>query len=448
VNDTSIDGVKRAPGESDPPGPLPSNDVVPSGRVARVAARAACRTLVAAFRLSIPLARVVSRWLPPPDEAGGLRVQLTGLFHSNAWVEAHVRPLAGAARVGRIVIVTDQPMLEMSRVAYVCPPRWLQHLTGRVPARAAWCILTALRTRPHVVGGFHLLLNGAVALLSARVVGARALYFCVGGWSETWGGGARSENRLFGRQGRDNPGLQRELFRLVAQFDLILTMGTRAAAYLRRQGASCPIEVMSGGIEAGRHAAPGGLTARDFDLIFVGRLVRVKRVDVLLEAAALVARERPRLRVAIVGDGPLRGELERHATDLGVGRNVSFLGHRDDVAEWLGRARIFVLPSDSEGLALSVMEASMAGLPCVVSDVGDLADLVVDGRNGWRVPRRDPEAFAGRLLDLLADPERLVAFSRAARLAAEPYSVESMSQRWDRVLGEMFPVAPKVVLGP
>jgi glycosyltransferase involved in cell wall biosynthesis len=93
------------------------------------------------------------------------------------------------------------------------------------------------------------------------------------------------------------------------------------------------------------------------------------------------------------------------------------------------------------------MEASMAGLPCVVSDVGDLADLVVDGRNGWRVPRRDPEAFAGRLLDLLADPERLVAFSRAARLAAEPYSVESMSRRWDRVFGEMFPVARAGVSG-
>jgi glycosyltransferase involved in cell wall biosynthesis len=414
----------------------------------RVAARVACRTLVAGFRLSIPLARFVSRWLPPPDDAGGLRVQLTGLFYSNAWIEAHVRPLAGAARVGRIVIVTDQPMLEMPRVAYVCPPPWLQRLTGRVPARAVWCILTALRTRPHVVGGFHLLLNGIVALLSARLVGARALYLCVGGWSETWGGGARSENRLFGRQGRDDPALQRELFKLVAQFDLILSMGTRAGSYLRRQGAVCPIEVMSGGIEARRYAAHGGLAAREFDVIFVGRLGGVKRVDVLLEAAALVARERPGLRVAIVGDGPLRVELERQTADLDLAGNVSFVGHRDDVAEWLGRARIFVLPSDSEGLALSAMEASMAGLPCVVSDVGDLADLVVDGRNGWLVPRRDPEALARRLLDLLGDPERLVAFSRAARLAAEPYSVESMSRRWDRVLGEMFPVAQEVVLSP
>jgi glycosyltransferase involved in cell wall biosynthesis len=363
-------------------------------------------------------------------------------------VEAHVRPLAGAAGLGRIVIVTDQPMLEMPRVAYVSPPRWLQRLAGRIPARAAWCILTALRTRPHVVGGFHLLLNGIVALFSARLVGARALYFCVGGWTETWGGGARSENRLFGRQGRDNPALQRELFRLVAQFDLILTMGTRAASYLRRQGAACPIEVMSGGIEAGRYAAHGGLAGREFDLIFVGRLVRVKRVDVLLDAAARVARERPGLRVAIVGDGPLRGELEGQAADLGLARNVRFLGHRDDVAAWLGRARVFALPSDSEGLALSVMEASTAGLPCVVSDVGDLADLVVDGRNGWRVPRRDPEAFARRLLELLADPERLAAFSRAAREAAQPYSVESMSRRWDRVLAEMFPVAQEGGPGP
>jgi glycosyltransferase involved in cell wall biosynthesis len=332
-------------------------------------------------------------------------------------------------------------------VAYVCPPSWLQRLTGRVPARGVWCVVTALRTRPHVVGGFHLLLNGIVALLSARLIGARALYFCVGGWSETWGGGARSDNRLFGRQGRDDPALQRELFRLVAQFDLILPMGTRAAAYMRRQGAACPIEVMPGGIEAERYAAHGALAAREFDVIFVGRLVEVKRVDVLLEAAALVARERRGLRVVIVGDGPLRGELERQAAELGPACSVSFVGRRDDVAEWLRRARVFVLASDSEGLALSVMEAGMAGLPCVVSDVGDLADLVVDGRNGWRVPPRDPEAFARRVLELLADPERLVTFSRAAVAAARPYSVESMSRRWDRVFGEMFPVARAGVSG-
>jgi glycosyltransferase involved in cell wall biosynthesis len=448
VSDIPIDAAKRTSRESDPPGPLPFDEPVAASPIARLAARVACRALVAGFRLSIPLARYVSRWLSPPDDAGGLRVQLTGLFLSNAWIEAHVRPLAGATRVGRVVVVSDRPLLDMPKVVYVCPPPWLQRLVGRVPARGAWSLLTALRIRPHAVGGFHLLLNGIVALLTARLVGARALYFCVGGWTETWGGGARSENRLFGRQGRDDPGLQRELFDLVAQFDLILPMGTRAASYLRGQGAACPIEVMSGGIDAERYAAGLGRAEREFDVVFVGRLVRVKRVDILLEAAALVARERPGTRVAIVGDGPLRGELERQAAELGLAGTASFLGHRDDVAEWLGRARVFALASDSEGLALSVMEASMAGLPCVVSDVGDLADLVVDGRNGWRVPRRDPAAFARRLLDLLADPERLAAFSRAALEAARPYTVESMSRRWDRVLGEVLPAAPGAVAGP
>jgi glycosyltransferase involved in cell wall biosynthesis len=141
------------------------------------------------------------------------------------------------------------------------------------------------------------------------------------------------------------------------------------------------------------------------------------------------------LSLAIVGDGPLREELERLAAHLGLARNVSFLGRRDDVAEWLERARVFVLASDSEGLALSVMEASMAGLPCVVSDVGDLGDLVVDGRNGWRVPRRDPDALAGRLLDLL-DPERHRVLTRGSE-AARPYSpgvdVATLGGSWRHV---------------
>jgi hypothetical protein len=202
LNGISIEGARRAPEGADAPGPLPSHDLIHSGRVARVAARLASRTLVAAVRASIPVARFASRWLSRPDDARDLRVLLTGLFLSNAWMEAHVRPLAGVARLGRILIVTDQPMLDIPRVSYVCPPRWLQRLAGRVPARTAWCVLTALRTRPHVVGGFHLLMNGIVALFSARLVGARALYFCVGGWSETWGGGARSENRLSAARAR------------------------------------------------------------------------------------------------------------------------------------------------------------------------------------------------------------------------------------------------------
>jgi glycosyltransferase involved in cell wall biosynthesis len=325
-------------------------------------------------------------------------------------------------------------MLALPKVTYVCPPAWLQRLIGRVPSRSLLCVWTALRARADVVGGFHLIFNGMFALIAARLLGARSVYFCVGGASEIWGGGARSETSLFHRMGRDVPWLERQLLWFIRRIDVTLTMGSGARGYLRDHGITQPIVIMSGGIDASRYIARSDPREREFDLVFVGRLVPIKRTDILLQVLAGVASARPQLRAAIVGDGPLREEMEREVRRLGVERNVHFAGHQSDVASWLHRARMFILTSDSEGLALSLMEAMTAGLPAVVSDVGDLGDIVNHGVNGYLPARRDVPAFVEHTVGLLADSDRYAAFSSAARAAAGAYSIECGSRRWSELL--------------
>ena len=105
----------------------------------------------------------------------------------------------------------------------------------------------------------------------------------------------------------------------------------------------------------------------------------------------------------IVGDGPLRQELETLAAALGLGDAVEFAGQRVDVSSILGRSRVFVLTSKTEGLSLALMEAMMAGLPAVVSDVGDLGDLVRHGENGYLVDVQTPDRFAERIAAILKD---------------------------------------------
>jgi glycosyltransferase involved in cell wall biosynthesis len=258
----------------------------------------------------------------------------------------------------------------------------------------------------------------------------------VGGWNEIWGGGARSENRLFARLGADRPGLERQLLFFARQAELVLTMGTKARDYLLANGVRAPIEVLSGGIDAERYGLGPAFEQREFDVILVGRLVPIKRIDVLLRALALLVERRPAAPAVIVGDGPLRGQLEALANELGVAGRVRFAGQQNDVPAWLRRARVLALTSDSEGLALSAMEAMMSGLPAVVSDVGDMGDLVENGVNGWRVPRRDAEAFAERIGDLLEDPGQWANFSREARRAGLRYSTETMTAHWERILSE------------
>ena len=76
----------------------------------------------------------------------------------------------------------------------------------------------------------------------------------------------------------------------------------------------------------------------------------------------------------------------------------------------------------------------MCGLPVVVSDVGDLADLVEEGINGFLVPRRSPELFAARIVELLTNNQKLVAFSKAARQSSLWYTTEAATAKWDSII--------------
>jgi glycosyltransferase involved in cell wall biosynthesis len=361
-----------------------------------------------------------------------LTILLTGTFHSSNWARAHLTPLAAAARSGRVRVVSTEPLPPSTGVDVIRPPAWLCAVIGGVQARLLTFIWVALSTRPEVVGGFHLLVNGLVAGLVARLIGARSLYFCVGGPMELADGGIWSENRIFGRLRTPDPVIESQLLAAVADMTIVITMGTKARDYLAARGIRSSIWVVPGGIDPTRffdsHAP------RDIDLILVGRLVQVKRIDRFIQAVGWIGRRDPGVSAVIVGDGPLRGRLEDLTRLLGISDNVRFVGSQDDVGAWLRRAKIFALTSESEGLALSLMEATSCGAVPIVSNVGDLADLVDDGVNGHLVSDPTPELFAAAISGTLRSPERLERYRRAALMAAARFRPELVTLQWNEVL--------------
>lgn len=362
----------------------------------------------------------------PPE---GADVLVTGTFYAENWLAAHLRPLALSRGCRRLTVVTQFPVPAYENTVWVPPPAALRRVVGGTPARLLTFAWLALRERPHVLGGFHLLLNGLVTQLLARLCGARSLYFCGGGPTEVLDGGVWSENRLFRRMETPDAVVERRLLAAVGRFDHVVTMGRRAVDFFRARGVHTDFHVISGGIDTAQFAPAADAPAAD--VVFVARLSRVKRVDLLLRALALVARSRPQTTAIIVGDGPLLEALKEDARALGLSATVTFAGHQKDVESWLRKGRVFALTSDSEGLSLALMEAMLCGLPAVVSDVGDLPELVEHGVNGYLVAERTPEAFAAPLAGLLSDPERLARFSQAARAAALRYDVRATARRWD-----------------
>lgn len=362
---------------------------------------------------------------------GGLEILLTGTFYSGNWIIPHLKPLAMSCHCKRLRMVATSPVPSLDKVEPIYPPKLLISVIGQVPARLVTFLWVGLKDRPDIVGGFHLLLNGLMAILLARVTGARSLYFCGGGPIEVMGGGYSTENRLFRILKTPDQVVENYLIRAVKMFDLIITMGHGAVKYFKMHGVDTVFHVVPGGFDGARFRPAEEPPI--YDLVLVGRLSDIKRVDIFLRTVRCLIETGMDIRAVVVGDGPSRQDLEKLSQFLGILGNVSFVGQQQEIETWLRRSRVFVLTSDSEGLSQAMIQGMLCGLPAVVSHVGDLGDLVEDGVNGYLISDRTPEIFAERIHYLLNNFDRMAGFGRAARLSAERYLLENVTRTWDRI---------------
>jgi glycosyltransferase involved in cell wall biosynthesis len=180
-----------------------------------------------------------------------------------------------------------------------------------------------------------------------------------------------------------------------------------------------------------------GIGADDVLLVFVGRLVPIKRLDLLLGALAQARESEPRLRLAVVGDGEERSRLESRAAGLGIGGDVHFLGYRRELRPIFAAADVAVLSSDNEGTPVSLIEAAAAGLPAVATDVGGVREVVSE-ETGILVPRDDAAALAEAMLRMAADAGRRQSYGRAAhRRAIDRYGAERLLGDTDELYREL-----------
>ena len=158
----------------------------------------------------------------------------------------------------------------------------------------------------------------------------------------------------------------------------------------------------------------------------VGRLATQKRVEDLVWAIGLLGHHSPAAHLLVVGDGPLRSDLETFAVQTGCRDRVRFTGHRDDVADIWAASDVAWLASDFEGQSNSLMEAMAAGLPVIASNIPANAELVIDGESGHLVAVGDSAGFARHSRGLLDHPERGRSLGQAARTRMlETYSVQA-----------------------
>ncbi|MFO0877267.1 MAG: glycosyltransferase [Gemmataceae bacterium] len=204
-----------------------------------------------------------------------------------------------------------------------------------------------------------------------------------------------------------------------------------SAAWAVRQGiARRRVRVLHNGIDVQRFALRGP-DSTGFALL-VARLSPEKSIDTLLDAIALVRRTHPDIRLQIAGDGPLRSSLEAQASQLQLGEAVRFLGQVSDIPGLLRQARLFVLPSRTEGISLTLLEAMARGLPVVTTRVGGNPEVVAEGVTGWLVPPGTPASLADAIIRLWTQPELCATMGlRGRQRVEEEFDVRHMVARYE-----------------
>lgn len=170
----------------------------------------------------------------------------------------------------------------------------------------------------------------------------------------------------------------------------------------------------------------------------VGALTVQKGTRYLIEAMPEILKEFPELRYVAVGEGELRKELEELSRNVGVDRNVIFVGARNDIPILLNMFDVFVLPSLWEGLSQALIEAMASAKPAVATNVDGTLEVVEDGVSGILAPPRNPAALAKAIVGLLKDPQKMVEIGSTGRKRVGRYfSVRTMMKNFENLYDQL-----------
>ncbi len=171
----------------------------------------------------------------------------------------------------------------------------------------------------------------------------------------------------------------------------------------------------------------------------IGRLIRIKGADLLIEVASVVKQIDKRIKFLIVGSGLLEQDMRSQIVTRDLSDTVFMLGRRTDVPELFAAIDIYLIPSRGEGAPVTLFEAMAAGKPVIATRVGGIPDIIEDGENGILVPPEDSNAMANAILRLANDDDLRDKLGKNARKKfAESYSSEAILSKIEALYDELL----------
>jgi len=332
------------------------------------------------------------------------------------------KPLSDLLEVERIFLIRDEKGYEIEKLEYVVPRRiHFDNKLIKTAIRFLMMFYVCWKENPDIIHATYLIPHAINAFMVGKIFRKPIVVSLIGsdiniGLSKWYG----------------------DIWTyLLKRVDCVTVTGTSSRNEIIRRGIdSSRVQILPVLIDT-RKFKPRN-AKKEYDLIFVGTLVWVKRVDTILRALLKVIGQGKQIRLGIVGDGPLRRRLEKMARDLDIRDRVDFLGYREDTQNYFNRSRVAIMASSSEGLPAAMLEAMACGLPCILPAVNDIPDVAVDGLNSLLVNQTDDvEDYSRAIVRLLGDEGLYADLSQNALKIREKCNFRKATEAWGRILSSL-----------
>jgi glycosyltransferase involved in cell wall biosynthesis len=229
------------------------------------------------------------------------------------------------------------------------------------------------------------------------------------------------------------------LHRIWRQADFLIANSQGLQKLATRFDKEAEIQVITNGVDLDMFSVPKNRKWESPRLLFVGRLVYQKGIDILIKALGRL--KDYEWRLDLVGDGPHLPDLERLAKDFGIAERIKYRGWVDKevIIDEYSSANLFVFPSRHEGMPNAVLEAMACGLPVVATDIAGNEELVIQGETGFLIPPENPDALSDVLRNLFLDPLMGKKMGMESRRRVENYySWDGVASQYARILQTMI----------
>lgn len=301
--------------------------------------------------------------------------------------------------------------------------------------RAVWNLNKLLRQRNVDVLHVHLPYSGIMGRIASRMSPVKAVVYTEHNLWQRYHKATSLFNKMTYRWNDAVIAVSREVERSIR--DNYSVNGKPALDVIHN---GVDIEQLQSVVDTGRDIRPEfGIPADHALVAHVANFTPKKRHCDLLHAIKLVKDQNPKVTFILVGQGPLQDQMKEQATELGINDNVVFAGFRLDAADIMAAADMFVLPSQFEGMPVSMLEAMALGTPVIAARVGGIPEVLEDNRDGILIDPKNPKQLADNVLKLITDKTlKKTLADNALEKVRQHFSIEDMVHSTESVYDQML----------